>query len=60
VDGNIVYVMMNLIPVIIICFIVLLHVEENKTGSIICVIQVNFHALGSLPMEVTGLNFRQP
>jgi hypothetical protein len=60
VDGNIVYVMMNLIPVIIICFIVLLHVEENKIGSIICVIQVNFRALGSLPMEVTGLNFRQP
>jgi hypothetical protein len=35
VDGNIVYVMMNLIPVIIICFIVLPHMEENKIGSII-------------------------
>jgi hypothetical protein len=33
VDGNIVYVMMNLIPVIIVCFIVLAHVEGNKIGS---------------------------
>jgi hypothetical protein len=35
VDGNILYVMMNLIPLIIICFIVLLHVEGNKIGSTI-------------------------
>jgi hypothetical protein len=35
VDGNIVYVMMNLIPVIIICFIVLSHMERNKIGSTI-------------------------
>jgi hypothetical protein len=35
VDGNIVYVMMNLIPMIIICFIVLSHVEGNKIGSTI-------------------------
>jgi hypothetical protein len=34
VDGNIVYVMMNLIPVII-CFIVLPHVEGNQIGSTI-------------------------
>jgi hypothetical protein len=35
VDGNIVYVMMNLIPTIIIYFIVLTHVEGNNIGSTI-------------------------
>jgi hypothetical protein len=39
VDGNIVYVMMNLIPMIIICFIILAHVEGNKIDStILCCI----------------------
>jgi hypothetical protein len=35
VDDNIVYVVMNLISVIIICFFVLTHVEGNKIGSTI-------------------------
>jgi hypothetical protein len=34
VDDYIVYVVMNLLSVIIICFFVLSHVEGNKIGSI--------------------------
>jgi uncharacterized membrane protein len=35
VDSNIVYVVINLIYVIIICFFVLSHVEGNKIGNTI-------------------------